>query len=79
MAWNRELSSGLTTFGVSGFLYNANIIPYDRRSDSYWSQMRLECVGGELKGKQLDIEPHSNHFAFAWLAFHPDSEIYEEN
>jgi len=20
--------------------------------------------------------PHGNHFAFAWFAFHPDSEIY---
>jgi hypothetical protein len=34
------------------------------------------CFEGNYKGKQLKIEPHSNHFAFAWLAFHPESKIY---
>ena len=36
------------------------------------------CYEGTLKGNQLQIRPHSNHFAFAWLAFHPESEIYKE-
>lgn len=36
-----------------------------------------KCVEGSNKGKQLVTEVHSNHFAFAWLAFHPESEIYE--
>jgi len=36
------------------------------------------CTAGELKGKQLQIAPHSNHFAFAWFAFNPTSEIYKE-
>ena len=36
------------------------------------------CYAGILEGKQLQIVPHSNHFAFAWLAFNPNSEIYEE-
>jgi len=41
-----------TTFGVSGLLYNSNLILYDRLTDSYWSQMRLQCVGGPLVGQQ---------------------------
>lgn len=49
----------------------------DDQTKSKWN-ITGECISGKLKGKQLDIEPHSNHFAFAWLAFHPDSEIYEE-
>lgn len=36
------------------------------------------CYTGKFKGKQLQIQPHSNHFAFAWLAFNPNCEIYEE-
>ncbi len=46
-----------TTFGVSGLLYNSNLILYDRLTDSYWSQMRLQCVAGELKGREPDVEP----------------------
>ena len=34
------------------------------------------CYKGKYKGEQLKIEPHSNHFAFAWLAFYPDSVIF---
>jgi len=40
-----------TTFGVSGLLYNSNLILYDRETDSYWSQMRTQCVAGRLIGQ----------------------------
>ncbi len=42
IGWERESN----TFGVSGLLYNSNLIPYDRTSGSYWSQMLNESVRG---------------------------------
>lgn len=39
-----------STFGVSGLLYNANLILYDRGTNSNWSQLNLQCVNGELIG-----------------------------
>ncbi len=33
-------------------------------------------IDGELQGTQLSWIFHGNHFAFAWLAFHPETEIY---
>ena len=50
---------------------------FDTKTKSKWD-ITGQCYEGQLKGKQLKIEPHSNHFAFAWLAFNPDSEIYDE-
>ena len=50
----------------------------DKKTKSSWD-ITGYCYEGELKGKQLKIEPHSNHFAFAWLAFYPDTEIYKNN
>lgn len=47
----------------------------DHATGSVWD-ITGKCVEGALKGKQLVTEPHSNHFAFAWLAFYPDSKIY---
>jgi len=44
-------SFSTTTFGVSGLLYNSNLILYDRLTNSYWSQMGLQCVGGQLKAQ----------------------------
>jgi len=49
----------------------------DTKTGSKWD-ITGYCYAGKFKGKQLQIEPHSNHFAFAWLAFHPESEIYKE-
>jgi Protein of unknown function (DUF3179) len=53
IGWERVVGGGVTTFGVSGLLYDNNLIPYDRRTDSNWSQMRLECVNGPLIGEKV--------------------------
>lgn len=47
----------------------------DENTNSVWD-ITGRCIEGKLKGKELEIEPHGNHFAFAWLAFHPDTKIY---
>ncbi len=48
----------------------------DDQSKSRWD-ITGKCFKGEHKGRQLMIEPHSNHFAFAWLAFYPETDIYK--
>ncbi|MDN3669038.1 DUF3179 domain-containing protein [Echinicola jeungdonensis] len=51
IAWDRNIGKGKTTFGVSGLLYNTNIIPYDRATDTNWSQILLKAVNGDLAGQ----------------------------
>jgi len=46
--WNRKVYDSITEFGVSGMLYRSNLIPYDRNTQSYWSQMLMLCVYGDL-------------------------------
>ena len=48
----------------------------DEQTGSRWS-ITGQCISGELKGRSLRPMVHGNHFAFAWFAFHPDSEIYD--
>ena len=55
VGWNRNINNEKTTFGVSGLLYKNNIIPYDRATDSNWSQLELECINGRLLGKMPEI------------------------
>jgi len=50
--WDREINQGITEFGVSGLLYNNNLILYDRVSDSYWSQILDKSVSGPLIGEK---------------------------
>ena len=53
IGWDREIEGSISTFGVSGKLYNSNLIPYDRKTDSNWSQMRLDCINGKLIGEAV--------------------------
>ncbi len=48
----------------------------DKQTKSVWN-ISGKCIEGKLKGKSLKPENHGNHFAFAWLYFYPDSEIYK--
>lgn len=57
IAWNRLLEGKETTFGVSGLLYNTNLIPYDRATQSNWSQMKMQCVNGTLIGASVVTFP----------------------
>ncbi|WP_421919241.1 DUF3179 domain-containing (seleno)protein [Marinifilum sp.] len=52
--WNRTINGETTTFGVSGFLYNSNVVPYDRKTLSNWSQMLQTCVQGDLKASKTE-------------------------
>ena len=52
--WDRNINGQITTFGVSGFLYNSNVVPYDRNTNSNWSQMLQKSVQGTLSGNNAD-------------------------
>ena len=47
----------------------------DDQTNSIWS-ITGKCIDGKFKGRELWPINHGNHFAFAWFAFHPESEIY---
>ncbi len=48
---------------------------YDVQTGSEWNLFG-QAVAGPLKGEELVDIVSGVHFAFAWLAFHPESEIY---
>ncbi len=73
--WGRSVGGNATTFGVSGLLYNSNLIPYDRASDSNWSQMKLLCVNGELSGDEPATFPIVETTWKTWRTMFPDSEV----
>lgn len=78
-SWNREFNGEVTTFGVSGRLYNTNIIPYDRNSDSNWSQLRLDCVNGDLIGERISTFPIVETTWATWKKYNPASEVMTFN
>jgi len=52
-----EPESVVLEFGVSGALYNSNVLMYDRRDRGLWSQLGMHAVSGPLAGASLDMLP----------------------
>ena len=66
-------------FGVSGKLYNSNLIMYDRESDSYWPQMLLKSAAGERQNESLKLLPLLETTWGSWKKLFPNSEILNSN
>jgi len=79
VCWNRELEGGITTFGVSGLLYNNNVLPYDRATESLWSQIRNECIFGDLVSTRAEIIPIVETTWDTWKSMYPDTWVLTNN
>ena len=66
-------------FGVSGLLFNSNLIMYDRDTDSYWEQMMLKSVAGNLKGTTLELLPMLETTWGNWKKLFPDTKVLNSN
>lgn len=79
IAWNRKINGEITTFGVSGLLYNTNLIPYDRLTNSNWSQIRLDCVNGSLLGDEIETYQMVETTWKTWKGMFPNSSVVTTN
>ncbi len=79
IGWSREFNGNTTTFGVSGLLYNSNLIPYDRQTDSNWSQIRLDCVNGERIGDEIDTYMLVETTWKTWKEMYPSTTVVSTN
>ncbi len=79
IGWNRVVDGKGTTFGVSGLLYNSNLIPYDRSTGSNWSQMRLDCVNGPLQSTKISTYQLIETTWETWKRMYPNSSVVSTN
>ncbi len=79
IGWNRVLDGNQTTFGVSGLLYNTNLIPYDRATGSNWSQILNESVNGKLVGEKADLIRLFETDWKTWKSLYPNSRVLSIN
>lgn len=55
--WERTINGNEITFGVSGFLYNNNLILYDRETNSLWPQiLKLSVNGPRINTKPTRLQ-----------------------
>lgn len=79
MLWKSTSSPDNLTWGVSGLLYNSNLILYDRDTDSYWSQMLERAVQGK-RDKEIPEKLKVVEMSWeAWKKLYPDTKILSES
>ena len=78
-AWEGESSEIPTAFGVSGLLYNGNLILYDRTTQSYWSQLKLQCVSGISIGEEPSLINIVETNWATWKANYPQTKVLSLN
>lgn len=70
-----EPGSVVLEFGVSGALYNSNVLMYDRRDKGLWSQLGMHAVSGPLTGTALDMLPVEIISFAKFKTAHPKAQV----
>ncbi len=75
VAFSARVSGKVAAFGVSGLLYNSDVLLYDRATESLWSQLLGQAISGPLKGHMLDSVPITHTTWADWRRRHPATEV----
>jgi hypothetical protein len=79
LAYERTIDGLTVEFGTSGKLYNSNLVMYDRKTDTYWSQIGGLAIVGELAGRTLTPISLDTVAWRDWKATHPGSEVLSQD
>ncbi|MEM9657004.1 MAG: DUF3179 domain-containing protein [Planctomycetota bacterium] len=77
LAFDRRTSSGVREFGVSGLLFNSNVLMYDRTdmTESLWSQLSARGVSGPGAKERMPSLPLELTTWSDWQARHPSTKV----
>lgn len=71
IAFDANVQGRRHTFGVSGLLYQSDLLMYDHQTESLWSQVAMHAVAGPLTGEKL-MPIFLEHTTWTeWRAAHP--------
>ena len=74
--YDRQISADqVLTFGVSGMLYRNGLIMYDHQTESLWSHILGQAIGGQYQGTQLNFIPALQTDWANWQDLHPDTLV----
>lgn len=79
MAFNAHIKGKALDFGVSGLLYNNDVLMYDRQTESLWPQLMAKAISGPLKGTHLEQLPITHTSWKDWSQQHPETKVLSIN
>ncbi len=80
VVFDRRIGERVAEFGVSGVLFNSNLLMFDSREPggprSLWSQLGTRAISGPaLGGPAARILPASLAYWSEWIAAHPETTV----
>jgi len=75
VTFDRRVDGVTYEFGVSGKLWESNLLMYDRTTESLWSQIIGEAVVGDLTGNKLSVFDSSVITFSDFTTAYPDGEV----
>jgi Protein of unknown function (DUF3179) len=75
LVFDRRIAGRVLTFDVSGFLYRANQVLFDRETRSLWSQLADGAVTGKFRGAKLRTVPGIEQPWRTWRSAHPRTRV----
>ncbi len=75
IAFDRRVQGRTLTFGVSGLLYQSDLLMYDHQTNSLWSQLAMQAVAGPLTGVTLTALFLEHTTWGEWRATHPATVV----
>lgn len=79
MVFDRYIDNKLRSFGVSGLLYQSDVLMYDRETNSLWSQLAMKSVSGKAVDSKLKWLPSAHLTWKAWKTKYPNSKVLSKD
>jgi Protein of unknown function (DUF3179) len=75
MVFDRRVNGDKLSFGVSGLLYQSDLVMYDRETESLWPQIAMTAVSGTNSGASLRWLPSEHMTWRAWREAYPQGKV----
>ncbi len=75
IVFDRVIGEREYTFGVSGMLYNNNLVMYDHQSNTLWSQLLGQGIRGGQRGETLRLFSSLMTSWAGWKAAYPETRV----
>lgn len=79
MVFSSKAGGKVLEFGISGLLYNSDLLLYDRESESLWSQLEMKAISGPLVNTPLVLMPSYQLSWKDWQKRHPETKVLSQS
>jgi len=75
MVFDARIPGRELNFGVSGLLYQSDMLLYDRATESLWSQISARAIAGPSRGAKLRLVRSRLMTWKRWRSLHPHTTV----